>query len=274
VLVSAAVEVDEPRGYSLIKAVNFSSLKYLAVSPKLYRYRLTHPEPQKPAFTFGGAFHTLVLEPERFDERYAVYDGRRIGKEWDAWRAEHEGVEALKPDELVAVHAMADAVRSHRVARKLLIGGRREEIVVWTDEPTGLACKGRLDMLRPDFLIDLKSAHDPTPDAFQRAAFNNGAITQVAFYQDGAVAARLLDGRINPYVIAVEKDPPYDVAVYQLDDEALAVGRSIYRRLMDRLLQCIEADHWPGCAPDVQTLSAPRWAVDKTLRADNESEDF
>jgi len=123
-------------------------------------------------------------------------------------------------------------------------------------------------------LLDLKSTRNPHPRFYPRDAFNYGAITQGSWYSDGAVAARLLDGKINPYIVAVEIEAPYDVAVYQLDDEAMAVGRSMYQRWMRRLVECIEADFWPGCAPDVQVLRAPRWAVDQTLRAETESEDF
>jgi len=260
--------------YDTIRAVNISSLKNLERSPLYYRYRLENPEPRKQAFVIGGAFHCAALEPDRFDERYAVFDGTRRGAAWEEWKGEHPGVESLKPDELETVQAMARAVRSHRVARNLLRGGRHEEIVVWTDPTTGLACKGRVDLIRPEFLLDLKATRDPSPRFYPRAAFNYGYITQVAWYHDGAVAARLLDGKVNPYVIAVENEAPYDVAVYQLDDEALAVGRSIYQRLMRRLVECIEADYWPGCAPDVQTLRVPRWAVDQTLQDEHESEDF
>lgn len=264
--------------YDAIRAVNWSSLSYLATSPLLYRYRLENPEPRKDAFRIGGAVHCAILEPEKFDARYAVYDGPRTGegcrKAHQAWRDAHSDVEELSPAELVNVRGMAAAVRSHRVARELLRGGRREEVVTWTDPLTGLAAKGRLDYVRPEFLIDLKSSRTPSPSRFPRDAFNYGYVTQCAWYADGAVAARLLDGRINPYIIAVENEPPYDVAVYQLDAEAMAVGRSIYQRLLRRLVECIEADHWPGCAPDLQTLSVPKWAVNQTLAAEHPEEDF
>lgn len=258
--------------YDTIRAVNFSTLKHIEVSPLLYQHRLTNPEPDKPAFVLGSAGHCAILEPEKFDARYAVYDGTKRGKAWDAWQEEHPGVEALKPEEVASALGMAKAVRSHRIASRVLRGGRAEQAVKWTDPDTGLACKGRLDYLTPDFLIDLKTSRDPSPRSFQRAAVNYGYIAQVSWYHDGAVAARAIEGKHPPYIIAVEKDAPHDVAVYQLDDEALAVGRSIYQRWMRRLIECIEADFWPGCAPDVVPLRVPQWAANQAMT--NDKEDF
>jgi hypothetical protein len=193
--------------YDDIKAVNWSSLKNIGVSPLLYKYRLTNPEPQKDAFRLGGAAHTAILEPEKFDARYAVYDGPRTGEgsrtQRKAWReALSDGVEELSPDELANARAMAAAVRSHRIAGSLLRGGRREEVVTWVDPITGLACKGRLDYLRPDLLIDLKGTRHPSPSRFPRDAYSYGYLAQAAWYHDGAVAARLIDGRQRPYIIA------------------------------------------------------------------------
>jgi hypothetical protein len=276
--------VDDVNGYDMIAAINWSTLSYLAVSPKLYRYRLDHPEEQKDAFRVGGAFHCAVLEPEKFDARYAVYDGPRAGEgsrtQHKAWRAEKAAARVieLSPEELAEVRAMADAVigpkNGHRRARALLRGGRREEAVTWVDPITSLSCKGRLDYLRPDLVIDLKSSRRPQPTRFPRDAFDYGYVAQLAWYHDGAIAARLIDGRELPYIIAVENTAPYDVAVYRLTAETLAVGRSIYQRLMRRLVECIESDHWPGCAPDVVPLTLPQYAINQTLAAEHEEEIF
>jgi hypothetical protein len=247
--------------YSAIKAINWSSLKAIGVSPRLYRHRVSVPEPDKPEFALGRAAHCAILEPDQFSARYAVFDGIRRGKAWDEWRMEHPGVESLKPHDLETALAVAESVSSHRIAGKILRNGRREEAIQWTDSETGFACKGKVDYLRPDFLIDLKTAGDL--NAFVKSAINYGYIGQCAWYHDGAVAAKAIQGEERPYVIAVQKTPPYDVAVYQLDVVALEYGRRLYRGLLERLRSCIEADYWPGAAPDLQTLSVPQWAVNQ-----------
>jgi hypothetical protein len=258
--------------YDAIKALNWSTLKHMIVSPLLYRWRLDNPEPpRKPSFVFGGAVHCAILEPEKFEERYALFDGTRRGKEWDRWEAEHPGVQSLKPDEMERVLASAEAVRKHRVAGPLLRGGRCEEIVTWTDEVTGLACQGRLDYIRPDCVIDLKTTRDPAPRRFERAVADYGYAAQVSLYHDGAVAARLIDGRERPYIVALQNDEPFDVAVFQLEPETLAYGRAIYRSLLSRLLECTSANWWPGVAPTLQPLGISPWAAEP-FAIENEEE--
>ena len=60
---------EAPReDYARVPGIRWSSLKYMSVSPRMYRYRLTHPEPRKRAWVIGGAIHCMVLEPDTFDE--------------------------------------------------------------------------------------------------------------------------------------------------------------------------------------------------------------
>jgi hypothetical protein len=259
--------------YADIKAVNWSSLKHMAVSPLLYRYRLEHPESRKPAFTFGGAVHTLVLEPEYFDARYAECDVVRNAKheKFKAWMEEHAGAEAMTPHEMKCIRAMATAVLDDRTAGPLVRGGRREEVVTWTDEVTGLACKGRLDYIRPECFLELKTARDCEPRKFERAAFEYGYVAQTAFYHDGGIAARLIDGRELPIVVAVGKTAPHHVVTFRLKQETLEAGRAQYRKLLQRLVECTEAKVWPGIAPGMQELGLPPWAnADQLFSAEAE----
>jgi len=180
-------------------------------------------------------------------------------------------MEALKPDELAKIKEIAKAVREHRVAGALLRGGRSEEAVTWTDEVTGLACKGRLDYIRPDVVIDLKTTRDPSPSRFEKSAHSYGYAAQLAFYHDGAVQRRLIDGKTRPYVIAVQSNGAPDVACFQLKQETLDAGRALYRSLLRKLVQCTEANYWPGVAPELQQLGVPPWAENQVL---NEEEEF
>lgn len=246
--------------YDAIKAINFSSLMHLMTSALAYQFRLENPGEPKPWFTLGSAAHCAILEPDEFEKRYAVYEPVRNGKAWEEWQKEHPGVQSLKPHEMAKAIRIRDAVYGHRIARSLLQGGRAEWTVTWTDEATGLACKSRVDYLRPDFLLDLKSARDPSPAAFTRTASALGYPPKMSFYHDGATAARFIDGKHRPYIIAVQSDEPYDVACFQLSQDAMLYGRGFYRSLLRRLLECTEANYWPGVAPDLQELGISAYA--------------
>lgn len=246
--------------YAEIKAVNWSSLRHMITSPLLYRWRIDNPEPPKTTFTLGSAIHCAILEPEKLDARYAVFDGTRRGKAWDEWQAEHPGVESLKPDEMARVQSVAHAVLSHKEASRILRGGRAEEVTEWTDPETGIKCKGRLDYTRPDFIVDLKSSRDVDPRRFSRSAAEYSYHGQVSFYGDGATVAGKIPGDHPPYIVAMQSDEPFDVAVYELPQEVIIAGRTLYRALLRRLAVCIETNMWPGAVPDVALLDLPPWA--------------
>lgn len=257
--------------YTAIPALNWSGLKHLHTSPLLYKYRQEHPEPDKAAWVIGRAIHCGILEPERFDERYAVYEGPRRGKAWDAWQAEHPGVQSLKPDEATVAEACGAAVRAHHVASETLRGGRVEELLTWTDPESGLACKGRLDYLTPTRLVDLKTTRRAIPMWFLRDCAEFLYHGQLAYYHDGAIAAGAIppDARL-PIVLAVQTCEPYDCAVYEVAEATLGAGRTLYRGLITRLLECQAADWWPGIAPAVLPLELPPWAAGMNPPAEEE----
>lgn len=256
--------------YDSLRAVNWSTLRNMATSPLLYRWRLDNPQPRTAALTIGSAIHCLLLEPGKFDARYAEYDGRRAGKDWATWQEDHPGVESLKPAEMERVVKSVEAVRAHKVATRLLAGCRHEEVTTWTDAETGLACKGRLDAIGPSYLVDLKSTRDVSHRKFSRSVSDYAIHGQLAFYGDGAVTARKLPADAELYVIAVQSAAPYDVGVYSMSPATVVAGRNLYRSLLHRLIQCEAAGWWPGACPDLEPLELPPWAEGQSVNTEDE----
>src|SRR5690606_28980541 len=114
--------------------------------------------------------------------------------------------------------AIADAVREHPVAGPLLSGGDAEVSAFWTDEATGVPCRGRFDYLRQiasgPVVVDLKTTGDANPAHVGRTAVNLGYDVQAAWYLDGHRATTGTDAAFVH--VLVEVDPPHAVAVVQL----------------------------------------------------------
>lgn len=272
---TAQLELAAPApDYEAVKAVNWSSLKHIHVSPLLYQYHLANPPERTAALAFGAAKHCALLEPDEFEKRYAVYDGVRRGKAWEEWQAEHVGAGALKPDDIERVQRSVDAIRKHRVAGRLIAACRFEEVTTWTDPETGLRCKGRLDGISPCFVVDLKGTAAAEPRKFRNAASDYLYHGQLAFYQDGATLAGKIDGKEMPWIIASQNDPPFDVWPFELPAATLMAGRVLYRSLLRRLVQCIEADWYPGAVPDSELLDLPPWAAGQGESDSLTQEDF
>jgi exodeoxyribonuclease VIII len=64
--------------------------------------------------------------------------------------------------------------------------------------------------------------------------------------------------------IAVEKEPPFAVGLYNLDAESIEIGRQKNEQNLVRLQECIEANNYPAYSTEIQTISLPNWAK-KTL---------
>ncbi len=249
--------------YLAIDAVNISTLLHMAKSPAHYRHALM-PGAGKDttALAFGRLVHMAILEPDRYAAEVAIWDGgRRAGKEWTAWQLANAGRVQATEDEHEQCIAMSAAVNGHRAAGAYLASAAAltEQTVKWR-HGLGIDCKGRLDWVDPgqNLVIDLKTTRDATEFEFGRAAARYKYHTRAAWYADGC-AARF--GEMPGFVlIAVEKEPPYAVAVYRIGDQALDMGRNDYEKLLIQLKVCRERDEWPGICGDSETeLMLPEW---------------
>ena len=250
--------------YHADPAVSASHLKAVMQSPYHYWARFLDPnrKPVEPtaAMRLGSLVHCAVLEPDELLQRYAVAPDRRTkaGKE-QAERHAAEGREAVSESDMALALSMAASVRLHPAAAALLAHGKAEQSFWWNDLPTGLRCKCRPDWYQCITVVDLKTCQDASPAAFASSVAKFGYHVQAAHYLAG------LHGAERFVFIAVEKDPPYAVAVYELDHASMAAGRTMRDNALDVIATCKAADMWPGYGDtNVQTLSLPSWALKTT----------
>jgi exodeoxyribonuclease VIII len=258
--------------YRAIDAVNWSTLRHIAVSPLEYRYRLAQPPAETPAMALGTAVHTAILEPDTFDATYTTepdFGDCRVKANKaarDEWRAAHADRIALSAEAFESCQRMRAAVFAHDVARRLVTEGHSEVSFTWTHERTGVACKGRQDRIGPKGMTSLKTSRVVDPDGFGVEVARRLYHGQEAFYVDGYHAG---GGPLLPvsYVVA-QNVAPYDVAVYEIPEEVIDEGRELYERLLDTLAECRKTQQWRGVCPDVLYLRFPAWA-----RSDRDDQD-
>lgn len=107
-------------------------------------------------------------------------------------------------------------------------------------------------------MVDLKTTSNASPRAFARSVANFRYQVQHSFYQDVLTAAGF---EVNAFVfVAVESSPPYQVAVYILETDAVDLGRRLYQRDLATYRNCLSQDYWPGYSDEVMTLTLPRYA--------------
>ena len=172
-------------------------------------------------------------ELEKFQAEYAVappIDRRtKAGKEaWDAFRASSGSRIILDNDEAALCEALRTSVKDHPEASKIVASrGTCESVACWRDGATGLDCKARID-LYCDFagstVVELKTTRDASPEGFSRVISRYSYHRQAAYYLGGLEALSPATDRKFIF-IAVEKEPPYAVGVYELDESSIEQGR-------------------------------------------------
>ena len=254
--------------YRQAPGMNKSSMDNFMRSPLHYLTMKRDPPPPTPQMFVGSAFHTLVLEPERFKTEYVPDPGGQ-SKEMKEWRAKQYadgktpistkgGGDIWNASDWDMIHHMRDAVREHPIA-SILVQGQAEQSLFWVDKTVHKLCKARIDVHNDshNINVDLKSAADASYSGFQRAVHSYHYMIQDAFYTDGWQAATKAEKRIPFVFVVVEKQPPYGVACYTLEPEWQRVGREIYQRTLQLFKECKDTETWPCYPTEVRDLVMP-----------------
>ena len=256
--------------YRQHEGISRSELWKLRESPEKAKYAWEHPEPPTPALLFGQAVHKLLLEPDTFDDEFAVAPNidRRTKDGKTAYNAFCDGLgdrSVITPDQYQTAVEMRNKAISEPFVSKLL-QGEHEKPIHWVDELTGEMCKIRIDVLselgdRP-MIVDYKTAEDASTDAFMRAAIKHGYDFQAAMYSEGVEKTT---GQKPIFVfIAQEKKPPYSVNILQADELFIKHGYDIFRELLGIYHECKTSGNWYGYLGAyniINNLALPSWAA-------------
>lgn len=268
---SAAIKIPEPRIVQMpvpeydadTTAVRKTWLDLIDKSPAHLRAYLdgARGEETEPQFK-GTLIHAVILEPDSVGSRYYLEpDGDGRTKAVKEARAEaaalNPGKIPVRKADLDLAIAIRDSVYSHKAARALLEAeGEVERSVFWRHDETGEQCKARLDKLsaRKCFIADVKSTRDASPSAFAKSIVNYRYDVQADHYTEPLHDMRFV-------FIAVEKTPPYAVAVYAVSREILALGQSRRAPNMRTYAECKASGKWPAYPETIQHIQLPRWAT-------------
>lgn len=248
--------------YKALKRLNPSLLKVGRKSMKHLRHAIDHPRTDTPQMRLGRVTHTAILERHMFESSVVVWaGGRRCGKKWDEFQAEHAGREIISEDEHANLVGMAEAVAADPLAMGALAGTFPEMTICHTEAETGIGCKGRADAYRHGLLVDLKTTGDIDPHKFGRSAEAFGYHVSLGLYRRWI--ERQAGVRADVKMIVVESAAPYDVSVVPVDDAVLELGESIGMGLLRQVAECKRTGVWPGVARGEELpLYFPEWAMD------------
>jgi hypothetical protein len=235
--------------YHALPVASNSRLRELKRSPAHLLSYLSTKQEDTDATRLGNAVHCVVLEPDDFDARYCVAGQCDAKKKSDGKRCENSGIYwhpslgwacgvhgkdfpaenpriVLKPDDYTACIGIRDSIGRLSTARQLLSGdGEMELTAVFPAFETDVLAKARFDRLSPVI---------------------------------GAAAVQL---PAKHFVhIAIEKEPPYAVAVYRLTEGAIQAGEQELLPLLALYAECTESGVFPAYPDEVQDIALPNYA--------------
>ena len=241
------------------RSLSASGAKTILDCPARYEYQRTH-RVYKDVFDVGTIAHKLILRSD--DDRIRVADTYewKPWQKWNPWKDDlrKQGLIPINRADLLAASRMAASVRRHPVASAIFAEGQPELSLYWVDERTGVTCRGRVDWLRPNAIVDLKTINKADVRTITRQSADFGYASQADWYRRGVHA---LTGEWLPFVhVFVESAAPHIVHVTQLDDDFLEYGSRRNDEALALFAQCESAGEWPAYNPnDITLISPPPW---------------
>jgi len=255
-------------------AANASILNRFQRTPAHVKYELDHGGKKRTgALDLGWLTHLAVLEPARFESEVVVppkVDRRtKAGKAtWAQFEAEHPDAMLVDMQTHAKVRAMRRNILEHETAGEFFSGtGANELSVLWNDEEHGVRCKARIDRVSTigewPIVGDLKTSRSAARRGFEKSINDFGYHVQAAHYLAGLEAiVPVPPGQpFRRFVFfVVESEPPHCVAVYEIDDAALAEGVLVRSRYLRQWRECVETGNWYGFPAGIEYASLPAWA--------------
>lgn len=264
--------------YHASEGYSSSNLKKLVeLTPAKYKFDQQNSERKSnKIYDTGSAVHSRVLEPENFERDFAISPvfnlqtkaGRNFRDAFHQQNADKIIIDEIQNEQALA---MAEAILKNPLASALLDGALVEQSIYFdiyeTTSNQKITLKVRPDAVSlntPD-VIDIKTCSSATYEAVQKSIINFKYHLSAALYLDGVNRCVDLLEQTNCTLyqnfvfIFVENEPPYQTAIYNLDQELLNIGDALCNRAIYNLGLGLVND-WPTYPMQIRTVSAPPWS--------------
>lgn len=214
---------------------------------------------RSPSLEFGDLVHTLLLEEDKFGDRFIIAPPiNKNTKQYKDFTADHTNKTVIDLAQYDAAIKIQQSIGAHPIASKFINSGQIEKSIYWIDEDSNVLCKSRPDVWLDNIIVDLKTTQCASKEAFQRSVYSYNYHIQAAMCLD-ASASTGKPYHSNFVFIAIEKERPYAVAVYVLQDEAIECGRKTYKRLLEVFAECNAKNEWPGYSVQIEDINLPNY---------------
>lgn len=267
---------DEPREvYDATTCLGHSKLSTFLKNPRLFQathvLRAIQPRAGE-ALDLGIAFHALALEGEEAYRKEVIVGGpvnpktqRTYGRDTKAFadwlETQPKGRVYLDNAQDEMVRAMVSALGENKLAAELLFNCPHREV---TYRPAGglygLGIQCRVDMESDEpLIVDLKSCE--SIEKFERNFQEHGYHRQAAAYRRmRSMVTGEPEGDIKFMFIAVAKEYPFEVGVFDVEESLLDRGMTEFTEAVYGVRHALTTGEWPRDHGEVVTIKEKRWA--------------
>lgn len=247
--------------------LRFSTMKLIAQSALHYWWSVQNGYDETLSMRLGTGAHAIL-----FGTPFVIWSGRRQGKLWDQFEKDHAGEVILTTSEYEKARDMANAIRSHQVANRLLFTDTALETRIdW--EWQGRAFRSTPDAASRTACVDLKCLRSADPEKVKWQSRNMGYHVQAAVYRRALNQTGKHNIKDN-FLVVVENKAPYPVTCLRFTETALESGDRIAAGWLEQVLACEERNEFPGYVQGIVDLELPMTEDDLIFDddADNEEE--
>lgn len=267
--------------YAAQPGIRASDLKGFMRSPAHYQAAKRKGGKENDALRFGKLVHSILENGEKFRDTIVVQpyfvgktkDGKESTRSKEALDKKAEWYAALKPgvsvcteDELYDIIGISESIGTHRLLSRLLKEGMRETSLFVEDPDTGLILQARPDFIADlGYIIDFKTTRDASRGFFYNEIFSTRYHSSpfyalsMAHYCHCAKIAGLKRPDLFTF-IAIEKEDPWGIKVYEMDIGCIGVGEQWREHLTKQFAECIKTDLWPCYEEKAEKLEPPQYA--------------
>lgn len=241
--------------------LSFSALKAFLDSPKhFYKYKMEKETTE--AMEKGKRFHMAVLEPEKFDKTYWVFDDTekvneilangyldakgvkksttspRSVKPYKEWKSEvlasNIDREHIDKAEYETYTKMRNYLYLNEQTKPLMEGLKHKEKAFEFNQD-GFVIKGQIDGEGDDYTIDLKKVADAKYKKIRWTIIDDLHHMQAAIYPTAAKKSK----HLNIYI-----DEGCNVTVINFQESKLQEGFELFEFSLEKFTECAEGDMW------------------------------
>lgn len=248
--------------HSWPNSISNSGLNQVARSLAHYKHRSSFK--QTRPMEIGTAFHTALLEPERFKKEYMIVEqinDRRKSEYKEAAKVYGNDC-TLTESEGNSVLTMLRSVMDNPDAMDVMDREGWAELSAFARDPeTGILMRARFDWITSDGrALDVKKTQDARERSFQKSIHAYRYYCQDAMYSH---VYELITGEpLEKYeFLAIEEQPPCANVVYELDVLAKKYGWDEYRAALTKYAEAVERDDWPAYPETRGLIGLPEYLI-------------